>query len=60
METHDVWDKAAYDELPDGVVVADETGTVVVVNAAAVRLLGRSVDESDRRSSSARSCRSPT
>ena len=46
METHDVWDKAAYDELPDGVVVADETGSVVVVNAAAARLLGRSVDES--------------
>ncbi len=41
-----VWDKAAYDELPDGVVVADETGAVVVVNAAAVRLLGRTVDES--------------
>jgi PAS domain S-box-containing protein len=40
-----VWDKAAYDELPDGVVVADETGSVVMVNAAAVRLLGRSVDE---------------
>jgi signal transduction histidine kinase len=41
-----VWDKAAYDELPDGVVVADDTGSVVVVNAAAVRLLGRTVDES--------------
>src|SRR5438105_680920 len=40
------WDKAAYDELPDGVVVADETGSVVVVNAAAVRMLGRSADES--------------
>jgi len=39
-------DKAAYDELPDGVVVADDTGAVVVVNAAAARLLGRSVDES--------------
>jgi signal transduction histidine kinase len=46
VQTHDVWDKAAYDALPDGVVVADETGSVVVVNAAAVRLLGRSVDES--------------
>jgi signal transduction histidine kinase len=42
----DTWDKAAYDELPDGVVVVDETGSVVVINAAAVRLLGRSVDES--------------
>ncbi|CAN5261262.1 ATP-binding protein [soil metagenome] len=28
------------DALPDGVVVADETGTVMVTNAAAVRLLG--------------------
>ncbi len=46
MQTHDVWDKAAYDELPDGVVIADETGSVVVVNAAAVRLIGRTVDES--------------
>lgn len=46
MQAHDIWDKAAYDELPDGVVVADESGSVVVVNAAAVRLLGRSVDES--------------
>ncbi len=40
------WDKDAYEDLPDGVVVADETGAVVVVNSAAVRLLGRSVDES--------------
>jgi PAS domain S-box-containing protein len=39
------WDKAAYDELPDGVVVADETGSVVVVNQAAVRLLGLTLDE---------------
>ena len=39
------WDKAAYDELPDGVVVADETGRVVVVNPVAERLLGRSADE---------------
>jgi signal transduction histidine kinase len=43
--SHDVWDKAAYDELPDGVVVADGSGSVVVVNDAAARLLGRSVDE---------------
>ena len=37
-------DKTAYDELPDGVVVADHTGTVVVVNPAAARLLGTSAD----------------
>jgi PAS domain S-box-containing protein len=39
------WEKAAYDELPDGVVVTDDTGSVVVVNAAAERMLGRSADE---------------
>jgi PAS domain S-box-containing protein len=38
-------DKQAYDELPDGVVVADDTGTVVLLNAAGVRILGRSTDE---------------
>jgi signal transduction histidine kinase len=37
-------DKTAYDDLPDGVVVADETGTVVAVNPVAARLLGTSVD----------------
>jgi PAS domain S-box-containing protein len=37
-------DKTAYDELPDGVVVADETGSVVVVNPVAERLLGTSAD----------------
>jgi PAS domain S-box-containing protein len=41
-----VLDKAAYDELPDGVVVADADGRVVLVNPAAERLLGRSADES--------------
>ena len=39
-------DKAAYDDLPDGVVVADASGRVVAVNPAAARLLGISVDSS--------------
>ena len=38
-------DKAAYDELPDGVLVADADGRVEVINPAAERLLGRSLDE---------------
>ena len=38
-------DKAAYDELPDGVLVADADGRVEVINPAAERLLGRSRDE---------------
>ncbi len=37
-------DKTAYDDLPDGVVVADETATVVAVNPAAARMLGTSSD----------------
>lgn len=37
-------DKAVLDELPDGVVVADADGRVVVVNPAAARLLDTSVD----------------
>jgi signal transduction histidine kinase len=40
-----VLEKAAYDELPDGVVVADADGRVVLVNPAAQRLLGCSADE---------------
>jgi PAS domain S-box-containing protein len=40
-----VLDKAAYDDLPDGVVVADADGRVVLVNPAAERLLARSADE---------------
>ncbi|MEP6697390.1 MAG: HAMP domain-containing sensor histidine kinase [Pseudonocardiales bacterium] len=32
---------AAYDELPDGVVVADAAGRVIAVNAAAAALLGQ-------------------
>jgi PAS domain S-box-containing protein len=38
-------DKGIYDELPDGVLVADGEGRVVVVNPAAERILGRSADE---------------
>ena len=37
-------DKTAYDDLPDGVLVVDDTQTVVVVNPAAERLLGISAD----------------
>ena len=37
-------DKTAYDDLPDGVVVAGETGTVVALNPAAARLLGTTPD----------------
>jgi signal transduction histidine kinase len=33
-------DKTAYDDLPDGVLVVDESRTVVLLNAAAERLLG--------------------
>jgi signal transduction histidine kinase len=39
------WDKAAYDVLPDGVVIADADQVVVVVNPAAARLLRRSADQ---------------
>ena len=34
-----------YDDLPDGVLVADDTGAVVSLNAAGCRLLGRPLDE---------------
>jgi signal transduction histidine kinase len=37
-------DKSAYDDLPDGVVVADARGTVVLVNPAAARLLRTTAD----------------
>lgn len=37
-------DKSAYDELPDGVLVADASGTVVLLNPAAGRLLSVSPD----------------
>ncbi len=37
-------DKTAYDDLPDGVLVADDTGTVTALNAAAARLLGTTPD----------------
>ncbi len=39
-----VLDKTAYDELPDGVLVADGGGAVVSVNPAAQRLLGLTAD----------------
>jgi signal transduction histidine kinase len=38
------YDKTAYDDLPDGVLVVDDTWCVVVLNAAAERLLGMSAD----------------
>ena len=38
-------EKGIYDELPDGVVVADAEGRIVVVNPAAERILGRTADE---------------
>jgi signal transduction histidine kinase len=37
-------DKSAFDDLPDGVVVADARGSVVLVNPAATRLLRISAD----------------
>jgi signal transduction histidine kinase len=37
-------DKTAYNDLPDGVLVVDDTWSVVVLNAAAERLLGFSAD----------------
>jgi signal transduction histidine kinase len=37
-------DKTAYDDLPDGVVVAGETGSVLALNPAAARLLGTTPD----------------
>jgi PAS domain S-box-containing protein len=40
-----VQDKAAYDELPDGVLVADSDGRVVLLNPSGERILGRSADE---------------
>jgi hypothetical protein len=39
-----VLDKAAYDELPDGVLVAGPDGRVVALNPAAERLLGTTAD----------------
>ena len=37
-------EKAAYDDLPDGVVVADAEGRVIALNPAAERLLGTTAD----------------
>jgi PAS domain S-box-containing protein len=39
-----VTDKSVYDDLPDGVVVADADGRVVELNPAAARLLGTTLD----------------
>jgi signal transduction histidine kinase len=38
-------DAAAYDELPDGVLVADASGNVTTLNTAGQRLLRRTADE---------------
>src|SRR4051795_10385857 len=40
-----VLDKASYDEMPDGVLVADAEGRVVLLNPAGERILGRTSDE---------------
>jgi signal transduction histidine kinase len=40
-----VQDKGAYDELPDGVLVADGDGRVALLNPAAERILRRGADE---------------
>jgi PAS domain S-box-containing protein len=37
-------ESAPYDELPDGLLVADDQGTVVALNKAGERLLGRAAD----------------
>jgi signal transduction histidine kinase len=37
-------EKSAYDDLPDGVLVADEEGRVVALNPAAARLLSTTAD----------------
>jgi signal transduction histidine kinase len=38
-------ESAPYDELPDGLLIADDAGTVVVLNHAGSRLLGRAADD---------------
>lgn len=38
-------ESAPYDELPDGLLVADDQGTVVALNRAGQRLLGRAIDD---------------
>jgi len=37
-------DKGAYDDLPDGVVVVDPDGTVLLINPAAARILSTTAD----------------
>jgi len=44
-ETWPSAEKSAYDELPDGLLVADDAGRVAVLNPAGQRLLRRSADE---------------
>ena len=44
-DASDLPDKSAYDELPDGVVVTDSIGTVLILNPAASRLLQREPDD---------------
>jgi len=38
-------EKAAFDVLPDGLLIADENGSVVLLNPAGARLLRRTIDE---------------
>ncbi len=38
-------EKSAYDDLPDGLLIADDAGRVIVLNPAGQRLLGRTADE---------------
>ena len=38
-------EKSAFDLLPDGVLIADEVGSVVLINAAAAALVRRTVDD---------------
>jgi signal transduction histidine kinase len=39
-------EKAAFDALPDGILIADEAGSVVLVNRAGAALLRRGIDDS--------------
>ena len=37
--------RGSYDDLPDGVLVADDTGAVIELNSAGAKLLGRDPDD---------------